>query len=477
LAPKTAPPMTEKGYVNPYGGWLSGWAVQGDPFETIPELLWPNSVRVYTRMGREDSRLASMFQAIWLPVRRTGWRVDPNGAKVAVTKFIAANLGLPIVGDDENKPTPRTKSQFSWSEHLRTALSYVQFGHSVFELVYRRDGSMVLLDKVAPRPQSTIAFWNVDQKGDLLSIQQWPAGIFAMPGFVVQAPTSVGANAIPGANLVAYVRDPDPGVWTGNSILRACYKNFLLKDELMRIEAAAARRHGIGVPVAWATPEESEDKERIAEYQATASAYRGGSSAGLGLPAEAKFQIVGPTGTPMDPRRAIEYHDHQMALVALAHFLNLDGDGGSYALANVQQDTFIQALQTVADTIRDTAQRRIIEPLVDANWGPDEPMPKLVFDEIGSRQDATAASLNQLAVSGLITPDDRLESYIRQSSGLPSPDPATARPDQPALPAMPDQSAQPDQVQPPEPATQTRPAAARARQRRENPQGKQQPLF
>jgi hypothetical protein len=32
--------------------------------------------------GREDSRMASMFQAIWLPMRRTAWRVDPNGAKV-----------------------------------------------------------------------------------------------------------------------------------------------------------------------------------------------------------------------------------------------------------------------------------------------------------------------------------------------------------------------------------------------------------
>lgn len=477
MAPKTAPPVTEKGYVNPYGGWLSGWAVQGDPFETIPELLWPNSVRIYTRMGREDSRLASMFQAISLPVRRTCWRIDPNGADPAVAKFIAADLGLPIVGDDENKPTTRSKGHFSWNEHLRTALSYVQFGHSIFELVYRVDDGIAHLDKVAPRPQSTIAFWEVDRAGELQSIQQWPAGIVSTPGFVVQAPTSIAASAIPGERLVAYVRDPDPGVWTGNSILRACYKNYLLKDELMRIEAAAARRHGIGVPVAWATPEESEDKERIAEYQAIASQYRGGSSAGLALPAEAKFEIKGPTGTPMDPRRAIEYHDHQMALVALAHFLNLEGGGGSYALASVQQDTFVQSLQTVADTVRDTAQRRIIEPLVDANWGSDEPTPRLVFDEIGSRQDATAAALQMLVTSGLVTPDARLEQFLRQSSGLPAPDPETAEPQQPApqQPAPPNLPGAGDSTPPPPAPPQTRTAAARARQRREHP--KQEPLF
>lgn len=428
MAPKTAPPKTEKGYVNAFSGWLNGWSGQVDQFEQIFELLWPNSVRVYGRMGREDARLASMLQATWLPIRRTAWRIDPNGAKKTVAKHVATNLGLPLVGEDENRPTPRSKGGFSWAEHLRWALTYLQFGHSVFETVYRVEQGLAYLDRLAPRPQSTIAYWNVDRQGQLLSIEQWPAGLVQMPGAMVQAPTTIGAGVIPGERLVVYVRDPDPGVWTGNSILRACYKHYLLKDELMRIEAAAARRHGIGVPVLWATPEESEDRERIAEYQRTASEYRGGSSAGLGLPAEAKAQILSPTGAPMDPRRAIEYHDHQMALVALAHFLNLDGKGGSYALASVQADTFVQSLQTVADTVRDTAQKRIVEPLVDMNWGQDEPAPKLVFDEIGSRQDATAAALQMLVNSGLVTPDQRLEQYLRQSSGLPAPDPETATP-------------------------------------------------
>lgn len=455
MSPQTAPPKTEKGYVNPFAGWLNGFSGQIDQYEQIFELLWPNSVRVYTRMGREDARLASMLQATWLPIRRTTWRIDPNGAKKSVTRHVANNLGLPIIGEDENRPTPRSRGAFSWAEHLRWALTYLQFGHSVFETVYRVDDGLVYLERLAPRPQSSIAFWNVDRQGELLSIEQWPAGMVQMPNAIVQAPTTVGAGVIPGDRLVVYVRDPDPGVWTGNSILRPCYKHFLLKDELMRIEAAAARRHGIGVPVLWATPEESEDRDRIAEYQATASEYRGGSSAGLGLPAEAKAAILSPNGTPMDPRRAIEYHDHQMMLVALAQFLNLDGKGGSYALASVQADTFVQSLQTVADTVRETAQRRIVEPLVDLNWGEDEPAPKLVFDEIGSRQDATAAALQMLVNAGLLTPDPRLELFLRQSTGLPAPDPAAKEEPSPAsILEPPDQLVQPQQ-----------PAAASSRHR------------
>jgi hypothetical protein len=79
----------------------------------------------------------------------------------------------------------------------------------------------------------------------------------------------------------------------------------------------------------------------------------------------------------------------------------------------------------VAGDMRDTAQATLVEDLVMVNYGPDEPVPMLTFDEIGSQQDATAAALNLLALAGLITPDPRLEAAIRQASGLPAPDPDT----------------------------------------------------
>ena len=54
-----------------------------------------------------------------------------------------------------------------------------------------------------------------------------------------------------------------------------------------------------------------------------------------------------------------------------------------------------------------------------------------MFDEIGSRQDATAAALQMLVNSGLLTPDPRLEAFIRESSGLPGPDPDAEPPPEP----------------------------------------------
>lgn len=430
MAPKTAAPRTEKGYVvgNPS---LWGWGGSLDQFETVPDLMWPNSVNTYTRMCREDARISSVLRAIGLPIRRTTWRIRPNGAEDEVVAFVAKNLGLPIEGfEDDKKPTPRTRGRFSWQEHLRLALKAQQYGYAVFEQVYRIEGSgrnaRAVLRKLAPRPQSSISYWNVDRDGGLISVQQWPSGTFTAPGMFVMAPTSMG-DAIDVDRLVVYAHDADPGVWTGNSLLRPAFKHWKLKDELMRIEAAAARRHGIGVPVMKGNESDSEDEDRMGALLDIASNYGGGESAGLALTDGEEFSIASPTGTPMDPRRAIEWHDHAMAVVALAHFLNLEGKGGSYALASVQADTFVQSVQTVGDDIRDVGQAHIVEDLVDLNFGEDAAVPLLVFDEIGSRQDATAAALQMLVNAGLIVPDERLEAFLRSATGLPAPDPDTAR--------------------------------------------------
>lgn len=468
MAPKTAAPRTEIGYVNPYAGWAQQYGLPIDPYEQVQELTWPYSVRTYTRMVREDARIASVFRAIGLPVRRTTWRIRPNGAKPEVVTHVSACLGLPIEGDDENQPSPRSRGRFSWDQHLRLALKSLQYGHAIFEQSYVFEGGRFWLRRLAPRPQSSIAYWNVDRDGGLISIQQYPAGTFGGPGMVVLGPTSMG-DPIPVDRLVVYSHDMDPGLWIGNSLLRPAYKHWLLKDELIRIEAAAIRRHGIGVPWLKGNESDSEDSDRMDELLSIASNYSGGASAGLALTFGEEAGIMSPAGTPLDPRRAIEYHDHQMALVALAHFLNLDGKGGSYALASVQADTFVQSVQTVADEIRDIAQAHIVEDLVDVNWGADEPTPLLVCDEIGSRQDATAAALQMLVNAGLLTPDDRLEAFLRSSTGLPDPDPDTARePD----PAVPDPGADPNA----DPATtpnesEPQPAARTPGRRRANPEG------
>ncbi|WP_280224944.1 phage portal protein family protein [Nocardia farcinica] len=418
------PAFKEKGYVSGPGP-ATGYAdfSQWNEFEQVPELQWPSAIKILSRMEREDSRVSSLLAAIGLPIRRARWAIAANGARDEVVEFVARNLGLPIDGADEFEQPGRRKGRFSWSQHLVWALASLQFGHAVFEQVYQPgDDNRVWLRKLAPRPQRTISAWNVALDGGLESIEQMAP---ASTGRVMYGPKP---TTIPISRLVVYSREMEPGIWIGKSVLRPSYKHWLLKDELMRIEAVAARRNGIGVPVATAAEGASQDDvDKLADM---AQQYRGGEHSGAGLPHGADLKLLGVQGNLPDIRAAITYHDQMIAISGLAHFLNLSG-GGSYALASVQASTFNDSVQTEAEWLASVFNDHVIEDLVDVNFGPDEPAPRIVFDRIGTQQDATAAALKMLVEAGLLSPDVLVEQTVRQRLGLPA-KPVDAAPAAPA---------------------------------------------
>jgi hypothetical protein len=413
-------PVREIGYAQAvnYNWWLY-------EEETTPELIWPQSISVYDSMRRTDAQVASVLRAVNLPVRRTQWRIDPAGARPRVVKFVADDLGLPIVGKGKQKPPPRAKDKFSWQEHLRLALLELVYGHMYFEQVYTVNdaGTEAHLRKLAPRMPKTIERIDVASDGGLISIQQWWTKINTRP------------QPIPVDRLVAYVHDREGGNWLGSSILRPAYKNWLIKDRLLRVQAQTIERNGMGIPLYTAAETETD----LTAGLGMATSWRAGEAAGSAVPYGASLKLVGVEGTLPDADPAIRYHDEQIARAVLAHFLNLGTQTGSWALGATFADFFVFSLQTLAQQIADVTTQHVIEDIVDVNFGENEPAPKLVFDEIGSQQAATAQALKMLVDAGVIHPDQILEETSRQQYGLPPADPATATPP-PGAPA----AAEPD---------------------------------
>lgn len=415
-------PTTEIGYTQtPNYNW---WLYEN---ETTPELIWPMSVYVYDQMRRQDAQVGSVLRAVTETLLRTPWRIDPAGARPKVVKFVADDLGLPIVGKPVTQPS-RLKDRFSWPTHLREALLMLPYGHSYFEQVYRVDdaGTAAHLRKLAYRPAKTIERIDVAPDGGLIAIKQWWTTVDRRP------------EPIPVNRLVAYIHAREGGNWLGTSILRNCYKNWLLKDRLLRVQAQTIERNGMGIPLYTANESETD----LSAGLSMATKWRAGEAAGSAIPFGATLRLVGVEGTLPDAEPAIRYHDEQIARAVLAHFLNLGTQTGSWALGSTFADFFVMSLQTLAEQIRDTATSHIIEDLVDINFGENEPAPRLVFDEIGSRQAATAAALKTLVDAGVIRPDEVLEESSRQQYGLPPADPSTVR--KPPAP-----SGQQDVMQPP----------------------------
>jgi len=409
----TAPSTREIGYVTPSYGTTNAWW-QHDPDEDTLELQWPMSVKVYNAMRTQDAQVGSVLEAVTRPVLRTPWRLDPAGARDEVVKFVADDLGLPIVGQNP-KPPPRTKDRFSWLEHLELALLMLPFGHMYFEQVYRvnKAGTEAHLGKLSPRMPRTIEQIDVARDGGLISITQ--LGTMDQRG--PQKP-------IPVRHLVAYVYKKEGGNWLGRSVLRQAYKNWLIKDRLLRVQAQTIERNGMGIPVY----EAAEEEQDLAKGLALTTSLRAGEAAGAAIPNTAKLRLMGVEGQLPDALPAVKYHDEQIARAVLAHFLNLDTQShGSYALGTTFADFFTLSLQTLAQQIAGTASMHIVEDLVDANWGPEEPAPRICFDEIGSRQAATAQAIKLLIDAGVIQADEVLEQSTRQQYGLPPKDKDTVR--------------------------------------------------
>lgn len=403
---------------------LSSWtALASASTENNADLAWPASVEVFDRMRKEDSQVSSVLRAVTLPIRSAKWSLDVEGVRDEVATLVAGDLGIAIRGRGPVS-TVRSRGRFSWQEHLRLALLELVYGHAFFEQVYdvRRGDGLAHLAKLAWRPPRTISAMNVASDGGLLSIEQWAAD-----GAAVRIPVS---------RLVAYVNDREGGEWYGQSLLRSAYKNWLLKDRLLRSQALTVERNGLGVPVY--TGAKAPEKATVAESKEwmdsqreeglkVAQSFRAGQTAGASIPASSSLDLKGVSGTLPDTDAPIRYHDEQIARSVLAHFLNLGTETGSWALGSTFADFFTQSLNAGAQQIRDVVQQHVIEDLVDLNWGKDEPAPRLRFEPIGKEHPATAEAVKALTDAGALTIDDDVEAYVRDLYGLPIADPTTAR--------------------------------------------------
>lgn len=408
---------TEAGYATP---GFSFWNPDED--EKTPELRWPLNVDIYDTMRRQDAQVISVLRAVTLPIRRTEWRIDANGAPAEVAQFVAENLNLPLVGAEQAPRPVRTRDRFSWQEHLRLALLMLTFGHSFFEQTYRYEAGRFHLRKLGWRPPRTIAKVDVAADGGLVAIEQHGTG-------PKRARMKVD-------RIVAYTNDREGGNWLGASLLRPAYKFWILKDRLLRVGAQTVDRNGMGVPVYKSPPAperltgdelEAWQKDELKRGLDLAKSFRSGNQAGAAISHGAEMELLGVKGTLPDADKPIRYYDEQIARAVLAHFLNLGTETGSWALGSTFAEFFTLSLQTVANQIADVATQHIVEDLVDINFGTEVPAPRVVFDEIGSRHPVTADAVRALIECRALTADDELETYLRTVYGLPAHNPSTAR--------------------------------------------------
>lgn len=401
----TAAPTTEMGNVASWDALASGF----DDGEPEPALMWPKSVAVYDRM-RRYSQIRAVLWALTLPLRRPIWALDGEGCRPELVAKLSEDIDLPILGGDQVRRS-RLRGRFSWSEHLRLALLSLPFGHMPFEITGDVIDGMWRLHKLSPRFPQSLTDIKVARDGGLVYIEQ--ADPESKPHGYVRIPVE---------RLVFYVIDREGGSWAGTSVLRAAYGDWLLHDRLMRVNAQAIERNGMGVPFNEPIPDASPTDAQEKAAQAMASAWRSGEYAGAtGVPGY-HFRLVGVEGTLPDALPTLSYHDAKIAKSVQAQFMELgtSGNTGNRALGGVFVDNFARAVDGIATQLADTTTKHVVEDWVDWNYGGSEPAPRIVAQPVDAETDLPLESIGELVRLGAITMDDDLESYLRNRGRMPA---------------------------------------------------------
>lgn len=372
--------------------------------ETVPELFWPYSIRTYARM-RHDPQLAAVLKAYTYPIRRAPWAIDGSNCRPEVTQLVADDLGLPILGQ-EQAPSGVLRRRFQWGEHLRLSLLDLTFGHMAFERIYDMSSGQARLGGVFERMPQTIQAIKLTPEGGIDRIKQH------------FAPNPNANDGIPANALVWYAHEREGTNWIGNSLLRPSWAFWLLKNETARVHATSIRRFGTGILEVQAPP--GATPGQVAEAQRYASQIRVSETGGAGLPPGFTSSLRGMVGSVPDAVAFIKYLDGQMTRATLTSILDLaDTTHGSRALGETFMDVFLIALQTIADAHAEQATAQLVVPLVDANWGEDEPAPKIICGDVASQHEVTAQTMQLLVTSGALSPDPALDEYIRRQYKLP----------------------------------------------------------
>ena len=239
-------------------------------------------------------------------------------------------------------------------------------------------------------------------------------------------------------NGIVYTRRNGKCTWSGNS--------YYYKINLEEIEAISAERLGAGFPVIYLGDDvakgDGTDAD-FAEFQKIARNIRVDEQMGLVIPFAKMGQGMAREGSGVlvellsPPARGnidfstiIQRYEKRIAMVGLAQFIHLGMDQqGSQALAEVTTDFFQLAVSAWADSLQDTVNRFLVEPLFRLNGISNEDHPVISRGDISTPNLKDIGDyINKTVGAQVITPDDKLEETLRRVAGFPDKDDATSRP-------------------------------------------------
>lgn len=391
--------------------------------EVSRDLKWPYCLEKYKEM-ESDALIGGILFAFNQFIRSSKWTVEPyNGNDRPQDAEEKAEFVKQCLSDMA-KP---------WNEVITDILSFLPYGHSVHEVVYKKrlgpnqsdkklrskysDG-LFGWRKMPVRSQETIEEFKVDSDGDLTGVVQ--------NDLLRQTKVTIPADRLLLFRTSTYKDDP-----RGKSILRSAYRAYYFRKNIEMIEAIGIERNLAGLPVIHVPGElfdgTPENENRRKQFDMMGRNLKKNDQAYVLLPSdiygtgengsgEKQYSIEllqGSGSSNTNQNQTIERWDRRIAQSMLADFLLTGGQSvGSYSLASTKYDAFKTAIESYLDVIKEQINTKAIPELFKLNGFDSSKCPTLEHSGI---TEETLESLGSFLknVNGLITPDENLEDMIR----------------------------------------------------------------
>lgn len=256
--------------------------------EANQQFRYPQFLRTVAEM-RTDPTIMSALNSYRMLIARAPWCVKPP-ENASETDIKRAQFVESCMADMET----------SWSDVLSEIVTYLEYGFSVQEKVYRRrltrNGSkyndgLVGLRKIAPRSQDTIKHWNFSEDGrELVSIGQSLKNMQNGSRYQFLANSDDGLITIDRAKFLLFSADSVKGNPEGKSILKAVYLPYkqltLLKDQLLLgVAKDLASIPIMGLPPKIMDPDATPaEKATYQAYQTLVNNVAAGTQRGIAIP-------------------------------------------------------------------------------------------------------------------------------------------------------------------------------------------------
>jgi len=389
--------------------------------------------RTYREMADNDPVIGSFLYAIEKIITRLEWRVDPYVEKSSVEEPDQNDLEVAqFIEECINDMSD------SWDSTLASILSFITFGWSWHEIVYKtRNGP----EQKDPRKRSKYNDGKVAwRKWPIRAQETWMRWVFDDDGgiqaYVQYDPSGGGQHEIPIEKSLLFRTTTQKNNPEGRSLLRNAYRPWYFKRRIEEIEAIGIERDLAGLPVAMVPPEylssnaTAEQSAVLSAVKEIVTSIKRKENEGVNFPGfydDAGHKMFDLTllsaggARQFDTDKVITRYDQRMAMSVLSDFILLGHDRvGSFSLGATKMDLWTMAVDSLCKTIADTINTHAIPRLMRLNGMDTTRCPSIQYSEVAHVDLGEISDfVSKMTQAGILVPDPGLEDHMRDLAGLP----------------------------------------------------------